>query len=231
MQFHRQICLRINYVAISGHVRPRLGPEIRNFGKISPLEFFEFSPVDYLPFSPGFLCNFVRKRPQNVEKIARFPGREKSVESCHVSGCHGFFGPDNFLSNGAAKGGENARLETCLVGKCSATRCSVAAPPPGARHGLGGPMHRDTPRSGREREVRQGPLGGGVAARPLLHTQNCGVSRDRGVATPWSATGGGCSDCPTKARKGQNRAQKCENEHQKVRNWPEHKGDSKARKP
>ena len=28
-------------------------------------------------------------------KIARFPGGEKSVESCHVSGCHGFFGPDS----------------------------------------------------------------------------------------------------------------------------------------
>ena len=40
--------------------------------------------------------------------------------------------------------------------------------------------------------MRQGPLGGGgVAATPLLHTQNFGMSRDRGVATPWSATGGG----------------------------------------
>ena len=38
----------------------------------------------------------------------------------------------------------------------------------------------------------------GVAATPLLHTQNCGMSRDRGLATPWSATGGGCSVCPTK---------------------------------
>ena len=36
-----------------------------------------------------------------------------------------------------------------------------------------------------------GAFGRGVAATPLLHTQNCGMSRDRGVATPWSATGGG----------------------------------------
>ena len=77
-----------------------------------------------------------------------------------------------------------------LVGKCSATRYSVAAPPPGARQGFG---HAGaTPaRSGRERCDRGLPLGGGVAATPLLHTQNCGMSRDRGVATPWSATGGG----------------------------------------
>ena len=55
---------------------------------------FEFSPVVVFFCSPGLLCNLVRRSPQNVEKIARFPGGEKSVESCHVSGCHGFFGPD-----------------------------------------------------------------------------------------------------------------------------------------
>ena len=53
--------------------------------------FFQFPPVDFFLFSPGFLCNLVRSWPQDVEKIARFLGGEKSVESCHVSGCHGFF--------------------------------------------------------------------------------------------------------------------------------------------
>ena len=38
--------------------------------------------------------------------------------------------------------------------------------------------------------------GGVVAATRLLHTQNCGMSRDRGVATPWSATGGGVASAP-----------------------------------
>ena len=52
---------------------------------------FECSPVDVFPFSPVFLRNLVRKSPQNVEKIARIPGREKGAEYCHVSGCHGFF--------------------------------------------------------------------------------------------------------------------------------------------
>ena len=46
--------------------------------------------------SPGFLCSLVRKSPQNVEKIAQFPGGEKIAESCHVPGCHGFYGPDIF---------------------------------------------------------------------------------------------------------------------------------------
>ena len=38
--------------------------------------------------------NLVRKSAQNVEKISQLPGGEKSVESCHVSGCHVFFGPE-----------------------------------------------------------------------------------------------------------------------------------------
>ena len=53
--------------------------------------------MDCFPLSPGFLCNLVRKSPQNVEKVARFTGGEKSAESCHVSGCHGFTVP-NVLS-------------------------------------------------------------------------------------------------------------------------------------
>ena len=63
-------------------------------GAVSTGFFFEFSLVDLFPSSPGLLCSLVRKSPQNVEKIARSPFREKCVESCHVSGCHGLFGPD-----------------------------------------------------------------------------------------------------------------------------------------
>ena len=80
-----------------------------------------------------------------------------------------------------------------LVGKCSATRCSVAAPPPGVRDMVLAGPHKSpatTPCGGRERGAT-GAFGSGVAATPLLHTQNCGVSRDRGVATPWNPTGGG----------------------------------------
>ena len=32
-----------------------------------------------------------------MEQIARFPGGEIIAESCHVSDCHGFLGPDPFL--------------------------------------------------------------------------------------------------------------------------------------
>ena len=40
-------------------------------------------------------------------------------------------------------------------------------------------------------DMALGGGGGGVVATPLRHTPNCGKSRDRDVATPWSATGGG----------------------------------------
>ena len=59
------------------------------FGAPSPLHLFEFSPVDVFPFSPGILCNLVRKSPQSVEKLARFPGGEKCTEFCHIPDCHG----------------------------------------------------------------------------------------------------------------------------------------------
>ena len=56
--------------------------------------FFSIFSSGFFPFSPGSLCSLVRKWPQNVEKIARLPGGEKSVESCHVCGCCGYFGHD-----------------------------------------------------------------------------------------------------------------------------------------
>ena len=62
-------------------------------GKFLHWIFGNFSPVDTFSFSPDFLFNLVRKWPQNVEKIAGFPGGEKIAESCQVSGCHCFFGP------------------------------------------------------------------------------------------------------------------------------------------
>ena len=51
------------------------------------------------------------------------------------------------------------------------------------------------------------PFWGGVAATPLLHIGNSRMSRDRGVATPWSATEGGCSVCATWVKIGSNSAQ------------------------
>ena len=54
-----------------------------------------------------------------------------------------------------------------LVGKCSATRCSVAAPPPGARHCLGGPMHPRHPLRWQRESGATGAFGRGVAASDM----------------------------------------------------------------
>ena len=40
--------------------------------------------MDLFPLSPGFLRSLGRKSPQHLEKIARFPGGEKSAESVAV---------------------------------------------------------------------------------------------------------------------------------------------------
>ena len=66
---------------ISGHVQPRQGTAICNFGGPSPLDFFEFSPVDFFPFSPGLMCKLVRKSPENVEKIAPDFQAEKKAQN------------------------------------------------------------------------------------------------------------------------------------------------------
>ena len=76
-----------------------------------------------------------------------------------------------------------------LVGKCSATRYSVAAPPPGARYGLGGPMHPRHPLRWQRERCDRGLWEGCSCDTPATHSelrneprQGCSytVERDRG---------------------------------------------------
>ena len=74
--------------------------EIHNFGVPSPLDLLNFLQCFFLlPFLQLFLSvQFSKTSPRHVEKIAPCPGGGKSVESCHVSGCHSFSGPDLHIS-------------------------------------------------------------------------------------------------------------------------------------
>ena len=69
------------------------GQKSEIFGVPSLLDLLNFFSSRVFLFFSIFLCNLVRKSPQNVEKTARFMGGEKSVESCQISGCHAFFSP------------------------------------------------------------------------------------------------------------------------------------------
>ena len=74
----------------SGQVRPRQGTEICNFRAPSPSEalhwiFCFFSSI-YVQFSKTSPL----KSGENSEKSSG----ENRIKSCHVCGCHGFFGPD-----------------------------------------------------------------------------------------------------------------------------------------
>ena len=73
--------------------------EICNFGETSPLDFFYFLRWMFFLFLRVCVCvcKLAMKSTKNVEKIW-FPGGEKRAESRHVSGCHGFFGPDYLKS-------------------------------------------------------------------------------------------------------------------------------------
>ena len=52
-----------------------------------------------------------------------------------------------------------------------------------------------------------GPFTNGVAATPLRHTRNCRKRRDRGVAIPWSATGGGVASAPLSPQNSNHRSE------------------------
>ena len=91
-----------------------------------------------------------------------------------------------------------------LVGNCSATRCSVAAPRPGARQGFGGPMHPRHPLRWQGERCDRGLLGGCSCDTPATHSeqrneprQGCSyaVERDRG---------GGVASAPLRVRSKEN---------------------------
>ena len=84
-----------------------------------------------------------------------------------------------------------------LVSKCIATRRSVAAPPPGARQSFGGLIHLRHPSQASGKGCERALLGGCSCDTPATHWKHQNEPRQGGVATPWSATEGGCSVCAT----------------------------------
>ena len=87
----------------------------------------------------------------------------------------------------------------CLVGKCSATRYSVAAPPLGARHGLGGPHAPATPPLRWQRERCDRGLWEGCSCdTPATHSELRNEPRQGCTSYTVERDRGGCSVCPTK---------------------------------
>ena len=74
----------------SGQVRPRQGTEICNFGAPSPLEALHWI---FCAFSPLYV-QFSKTSPLKSGESSEKSSGENRVKSCHVCGCHGFFGPD-----------------------------------------------------------------------------------------------------------------------------------------
>ena len=74
----------------SGQVRPRQGTEICNFGAPSPLEALHWT----FCFFSRFYVQFSKTSPLKSGESSEKSSGENRVKSCHVCGCHGFFGPD-----------------------------------------------------------------------------------------------------------------------------------------
>ena len=72
----------------SGHVRPRQGTEICNFGAPSPLEALHW----IFCFFSSVYVQFSKTSPLKSGERSEKSSGENRVKSCHVCGCHGFFG-------------------------------------------------------------------------------------------------------------------------------------------
>ena len=78
----------------SGQVRPRQGTEICNFGAPSPLEALHW----IFCFFSSIYVQFSKTSPLKSGESSEKSSGENRVKSCHVCGCHGFFGPDFSVS-------------------------------------------------------------------------------------------------------------------------------------
>ena len=84
----------------SGHVRPRQGTEICNFGAPSPREALHW----IFCFFSSLYVQFSKTSPLESGESSEKSSGENRVKSCHVCGCHGFFGPDFLFSLGGGTG-------------------------------------------------------------------------------------------------------------------------------
>ena len=66
------------------------GTEICNYGAPSPLEALHWIFCSFSRFYVQFSKKSPRKSGESIEKSSG----ENCVKSCHVCGCHGFFGPE-----------------------------------------------------------------------------------------------------------------------------------------
>ena len=76
----------------SGRVRPRQGTEICNFGALSPLEALHWM----FCFFSSIYVQFSKTSPLKSGESSKKSSGENCVKSCHICGCHGFFGPDSW---------------------------------------------------------------------------------------------------------------------------------------
>ena len=84
-------------------VRPRQGTEICNFGAPSPLEALHW----IFCFFSSIYVQFSKTSPLKSGESSEKSSGENRFKSCHVCGCHGFFGPDLRLR-------ARKRCKTCM---------------------------------------------------------------------------------------------------------------------
>ena len=95
----------------SGQVRPRQGTEICNFGAPSPLEALHW----IFSFFSSIYVQFSKTSPLKSGESSEKSSGENRVKSCHVCGCHGFFGPERRVLRTLNSQILTKALQRCLV--------------------------------------------------------------------------------------------------------------------
>ena len=109
---------------MSGQVRPRQGTEICNFGAPSPLEALHW----IFCFFSSIYVQFSKTSPLKSGESSEKSSGETRVKSCHVCGCHGFFGPDNGTKTLRFKIREHLRFScVCVLKTLRFKHCDLGA--------------------------------------------------------------------------------------------------------
>ena len=121
--------------SLSGQVRPRQGTEICNFGAPSPLEALHW----IFCFFSSFYVQFSKTNPLKSGESSEKSSGENGVKSCHVCGCHGFFGPDFSglpkISSHCANFGADGKVQVLRNEKQTAQRGSFGQRKPRTTRG------------------------------------------------------------------------------------------------
>ena len=196
---------------IRTHSATKRDGDLKHFGAPSPLDCFEFSPVDFFLFLQGlkeiapkcrensslsFFSLVFCKIPRKTSKTPRILLILRTLKTLEIKQ-KTLKKTKEFRSKKNTKETKIPRKRrTGLVSNCSATPTRIAATPPGARQGFGGPTYPRHPTGGSGIGCDRA-LGGGCSCDTPATPSKLRKEPRRGCSYTLERDRGGCSVCAT----------------------------------